>query len=69
MSTLSEITKALEAAVSAVGVKKSAADAAKKAAEDAQSAYTLVVHEVQKLHDEYSKIMKDILSFGGTVHR
>ncbi len=66
--TLSELTKALEAAVDEVSVKRSASEAADRAAADAKAAYNKSVQSVHSLHGEYQKIMNDILSFGGTVH-
>lgn len=68
MPKLSEITKQLEAAVEAVAGKKAAMDAAHAASAKAESEYGAVVDSVRKLHTDYQAIMKDILSFGGTVH-
>lgn len=68
MAKLSEINKALEIAVDAVGDKKAALEASKAQTAKCESDYATVVDQVRKLHAESQAIMKDILSFGGTVH-
>lgn len=68
MPKLSDITKQLEAAVDAVASKKAAAENAKAALDKAEAEYGAVVDSVRKLHADYQAIMKDILSFGGTIH-
>jgi archaellum component FlaC len=68
MAKLSDINKQLESAVDAVAGKKAAFEAAKVAAAKAETEYHQVVENVRKLHADYQAIMKDILSFGGTVH-
>jgi hypothetical protein len=68
MAKLSDLTKQLEAAVDAVAGKKEALDAARASLAKAEGDYQGVVDSVRKLHADYQAIMKDILSFGGTVH-
>lgn len=68
MAKLSEITKQLESAVDAVAGKKAALESARASLSKAENDYQAVVDTVKKLHAEYQAVMKDILSFGGTVH-
>ena len=68
MAKLSEITAKLEQAVEAVGGKKTAMEQARVKLAQAEGDYQSVVDAVRKLHADYQAIMKDILSFGGTVH-
>lgn len=68
MAKLSDITSKLEAAVDAVAGKKANLEAARINLSKAENDYQAVVDGVRKLHADYQAIMKDILSFGGTIH-
>lgn len=68
MAKLSDITSKLEAAVDAVAGKKANLEAARANLTKAENDYQTVVDGVRKLHADYQAIMKDILSFGGTIH-
>jgi hypothetical protein len=67
--TLGDIAKALDAAIQAVNLKKSAAEAAKKAASDANAAYFESLSKVKELHTEYQKQMDGVLSGFGQIHK
>jgi hypothetical protein len=66
--TLPEINKAIEQAAADAVARRAASLAADAAAAKAKEAYVASVQKIQGLHAEYQKVIKDILSFGGTVH-
>jgi hypothetical protein len=67
-STLSDITKGLEQAVSSVASKKVALDEARKIAAEAEKVYLDSLAAVKSFHEQYSSFMKDVLTGFGQLH-
>lgn len=67
--TFTEIASGLDKAISSTTSKKAALDAARKVVVDAEQAYADSITAVKSLHAEYSKLMQDVLSLGGTLHK
>lgn len=67
--TFTEIASGLDKAIKDTAARKASVDAASKALTDAQAAYSDTISVVKGLHAEYQKLMQDILTLGGTIHK
>jgi hypothetical protein len=63
-----DLAKKMDAAVRDADAKRQATDAAKAALDACTADYTAAVAVVTDLHAQFEGQMRDVLSFGGTVH-
>lgn len=67
--SLSDVTKALEAAVASADSKRKYAEDAKKSFDAANAAYAEARAKVKELHTQYSQHMEQILTGHGQLHK
>ena len=65
---LSELAKKMDAAIADADTKRAAVEAAKAQLDACTKDYGDAVAVVGELHTQYDALMKDVMSFGGTVH-
>jgi hypothetical protein len=66
--SLGDLGKKIDAAIRDADAKRMAVDVAKTALDGATKDYGDAVAVVTALHQQYDAAMKDVMSFGGTVH-
>lgn len=66
--SMAELGKKLDAALRDADAKQTAVDVAKTALAAATTDHAAAVQVISTLKQQYDELMKDVLSFGGTVH-
>jgi hypothetical protein len=66
--SLGDLGKKIDAAIRDADAKQAACEVAKAALDAATKDYSDAVAVVTTLHQQYDAAMKDVMSFGGTVH-